>query len=59
MKLIIDAKFQGKLSCAFKTEQRNLANFHRLQNCNFICGSKVAELNQHQNSNQSYRADAV
>ena len=59
MKLIIDAKFQGKLSSPFKNDMRNLANFHRLQNCNFICGSKMAELNQHQNSKQSYRADAV
>ena len=28
MVLIIDAKFEGKLTCAFKNDMRNLANFH-------------------------------
>ena len=29
MALNIDAKFEGKLNCAFKTYTRNLANFHQ------------------------------
>ena len=28
MALKIDAKFEGKLTCAFKNDMRNLANFH-------------------------------
>ena len=27
--LNIDAKFEGKMTCAFKTDMRNLANFHQ------------------------------
>ena len=29
MELNIDAKFEGKMTCAFKNDMRNLANFHR------------------------------
>ena len=29
MALNIDAKFEGKLTCAFETDMRNLANFHQ------------------------------
>ena len=29
MALNIDAKFKGKLTCAFKNDMRNLANFHQ------------------------------
>ena len=29
MALNIDAKFEGKITCAFKSEMRNLANFHQ------------------------------
>ena len=29
MALNIDAKFEGKLVCAFKKDMRNLANFHK------------------------------
>ena len=29
MTLNIDAKFEGKLTCAFKNDMRNLANFHQ------------------------------
>ena len=29
MALNIDAKFEGKLACAFKNDMRNLANFHQ------------------------------
>ena len=31
MALKIDAKFEENLTCAFKNELRNLANFHRLK----------------------------
>ena len=59
MELKIDAKFEGKLTCAFQNDMRNLANFHRLKNSNFILESKVVELNQNQNSKQQDRPDAV
>ena len=49
MRLKINAKFEGKLTCACK-ELKNLANFHRLKNSNFILESKMAELNQNKNS---------
>ena len=29
MALNIDATYEGKLTCAFKNDRRNLANFHR------------------------------
>ena len=29
MALNIDAKFEGKLTCAFKNDMKNLANFHQ------------------------------
>ena len=29
MALNIDAKFEGKMTCAFKIDMRNLANFHQ------------------------------
>ena len=32
----IDAKLEGKLTCAFRSDMKNLANFHRLKNSNFI-----------------------
>ena len=59
MALKIDAKFEGKLTCAFKNDMRNLANFNRLKNSDFILESKMAELNQNQNSKQLDRSDAV
>ena len=46
MALKIDAKFEGKLTCAFKNDMRNLANFQKLQNTNFILESKLAIPNQ-------------
>ena len=55
----IDAKFEVKLTCAFKNDMRNLANFHRLKNSDFILESKMAELNQNKNSKQPDRPDAV
>ena len=38
---------------------RNLANFHRLKNSDFILESKMAELNQNKNLKQLDRPDAV
>ena len=52
MALKIDAKFEGKLTCAFKNDIKNLGNFHWLKNSNFILESKIAELNQNKNSKQ-------
>ena len=57
MALKIDAKFYGKLTCAstndeLLTKMRNLANFHRLKNSDFILESKMAQLNQNKNSKQ-------
>ena len=57
--LIIDAKFEGKLACAFKNHMRNLGNFYRMKNSNFILENKMAELNQNQNLKQPDRPDAV
>ena len=31
MALKIDAKFEGKVTCAFKNGMRNLANMHKLK----------------------------
>ena len=59
MALKIDAKFEGKLTCAFKNDMRNLANFHGLKNGDFILGSEMAELNQNNNTKQLDRSDAV
>ena len=59
MALKIDAKFEVKLTCAFKNDMRNLANFHRLKNSNVILESKMAELNQTKNSKQLDRPDAA
>ena len=57
MALKSGAKFEGKLT--FKNDMRNLANFHRLKNNDFILKSKMAELNQNKNSKQPDRPDAV
>ena len=59
MALKINVKSEGKLTCAFQNEMRNLANFHRLKNRDFYLESKMAELNQNQNSKQLNRQDAV
>ena len=52
MALKIEVKFEGKLTCVFKNDMRNLSNFHSLKNSDFILESKVAELNQNKNSTQ-------
>ena len=59
MTLKIDAKFEGKLTCTFQNYMRNLANFHRLKNSDFILESKLAELNQNKNLKQLDQPDAV
>ena len=46
----IDAKFERKLTCAFKNDMKSLANFHELRNSDFILQIEMAELNQNQNS---------
>ena len=42
--LKIDAKFEGKLTCAFKNDIRNLASFHGLKYGDFILENKMVEL---------------
>ena len=59
MTLTIDAKFEGKPTCAFKNDIRNLANFHRQKNSDFILESKSMELNQNKNSKQPYQPVAI
>ena len=59
MALKINKKLEGKLTCAFKNDARNLANFRRLKNSDFILESKMAELNQNQNSKQPDQPDVV
>ena len=54
-----DAKFEGKLTCAFKNDMRNLANINRLKSTNFILERKMVELNQYKNSKQLDRAGSV
>ena len=48
-----------KLTCAFKNDTRNLANFHRLKNSDFILERNMVELTQNKNSKQLDRPDAV
>ena len=45
----IDAKFERKLICAFQNDIRNLANFNRLKNSDFILEIKIVQLNQNEN----------
>ena len=59
MALKIDARFEGKLTCAFQNHMRNLTNFHRLKNSDFILEIKLVDLNQKENSKQLDRLDAV
>ena len=59
MEMKIDAKFERKQTCAFKNDMRNLANFHRLKNSNFILESKLVELNQNKSSKQPDWPDAA
>ena len=59
MTLKIDAKSEGKLTCAFQNGVKNLANLHRLKNSDLILEGKIAELNQNKNSKQLDQPDAV
>ena len=59
MALMIDAKFGRKMSFSFQNDMKNLANFYRLKNSDFISESKMAELNQTKNLKQLDRPDAV
>ena len=53
MALNIDAKSEGKLTCALENDMKNLAIFvHRLKNSDFILEIKMVELNQNKNSKQ-------
>ena len=48
MALKIDVKCEGKVTCVFKNNMKNSANFifFRLKNSNFILESKMVELNK-------------
>ena len=59
MTLKIDAKFEGKLTCSSKKDMKNLANFHRLKNSDFILENRIVELNRNKKSKQPNRPDAV
>ena len=59
MALKIDAKFERKLTCAFKNDMKNLADFDRLNNSDFILENKMVELNQNRNSKQPDRPDVL
>ena len=59
MALKIGAKFEGKLTFVFKNDMRNLANFHRLKNSDFILENKIVELKQNKNSKQPDLPDVV
>ena len=52
-------KFWRKTDLCFKKWHEEFVNFHRLKNSDFILESKMAELNQNQNSKQPDRPDAV
>ena len=46
MTLKIDTKFEGKLTCAFKNDFRNLANFHMLKEMNSTFNKTFYTLNR-------------
>ena len=47
MALKFDAKFEGKLTCAFQNDMRNSANIHRLKNSDslFLRYEKISKKN--------------
>ena len=53
MALKNDAKFEKKLTCCFKIDMRNLANFYKLKISDFIFKSEMVELNKNKNSKQA------
>ena len=58
MAMKINAKFERKLASVFKNDLRNLSNFHRMKNLDFILESKMVELNEIRNSKKTDRPDA-
>ena len=50
MALKTNAEFEGKLTCTFKSDRKNLENFLQAENSDFILRNKTAELNQNENS---------
>ena len=58
MALNINAKLEGKLTCAFKNNMRNSTNFHKLKSSDFILESKMAKLNQNKSLKQLDQPDA-
>ena len=54
-----DANFVEKNGSDLENDIRNFANFHRFKKGMSILESKVVELNQNQNSKQSYQKDVV
>ena len=59
MALNIDAKFERKMTCVFKNDMTNLANFHKLKNSIFIFESKMAKINKNKNSKHPDRPDST
>ena len=59
MALKIYAKFEGKLTCAFKNDIRNLASCRTLKNSDFALTSKMEKLNQNENSKEPDRTDVA
>ena len=59
MALKVDTEFEGKLTCAFKNDMKNLKNFHRLKYIHFVLESKMVEVNQNKNSKQPDRPEAM
>ena len=59
MVLKIDAKFEGKLTCAFKNDITNWENFYRPKNSDFILEINMAELNQNKKSKQPDQSDTI
>ena len=57
--LKIDVKVEGKLTYHFKNDVKNLANFHRLNNSDFILESKMVDLNQNKHLKQQDSLDEV
>ena len=56
--LKVDAKCERKLTCTFKNG-RNLSNFQRLKNSDFILQSKISELNKNKKSKLADRPEPV
>ena len=53
----VHAKFEGKLTYAFKNDSKNLG--HRLKNSHFTLESKMAEQNHKKISKQLHPPDTV